>query len=98
MVGVVAAVVVVDVVVVVVGAAVVLKKKLVKSLQAIAYSLRFPRFSQKIGNGNKTHLLELLLHSLLFDILFGTSGWSSGSPFPVLGGLEFRRCLCLRGC
>ena len=46
MVGVVAAVVVVDVVVVV-GAAVVLKKKLVKSLQAIAYSPQFPRFSQK---------------------------------------------------
>ena len=36
----------------------VLKKKLVKSLQAIAYSPRFPRFSQKIGNGNKTHLLR----------------------------------------
>ena len=29
------------------GVAVVLKKKLVKSLQAIAYSPRFPRFSQK---------------------------------------------------
>ena len=29
------------------GVAVVLKKKLVKSLQAIAYSPQFPRFSQK---------------------------------------------------
>ena len=35
------------VVVVAAGVAVVLKKKLVKSLQAIAYSPRFPRFPQK---------------------------------------------------
>ena len=35
-----------SVVVVAAGVAVVLKKKLVKSLQAIAYSPRFPRFSQ----------------------------------------------------
>ena len=31
-------------------------------MQAIAYSRRFPRFSKKIGNGNKTHLEAMELY------------------------------------